>query len=305
MQAVACAFTAAGTVVNENTLNTVEKGVLYVVATPIGNLADMSQRAIAVLGGVERIAAEDTRRTGRLLQHFSIQTPMLALHEHNERELAAGLVEQLRNGSSLALVSDAGTPLISDPGFNFVRLAREAGVPVVPVPGASAVICALSVSGLPTDRFVFEGFLPAKKAARRARLENLRGEARTLIFYESSHRVIDCLQDMLVTFGVERYVVVARELTKQFETVRGDNLQGALNWIRDDPNQQKGEFVILVQGDEAAEGHAINAEAERILRVLLDELPIKTAAKLAARISGLNKRALYEHALQWQKKADE
>jgi 16S rRNA (cytidine1402-2'-O)-methyltransferase len=274
------------------------RGVLYVVATPIGNLADMTQRAVEVLKSVDRIAAEDTRRTGRLLQHYAIQTPMLALHEHNERELAPELVRQIQEGQILALVSDAGTPLISDPGYRLVRLAREAGVPIVPVPGPSALITALSVSGLPTDHFVFEGFLPTKQLARKARLEALRSEPRTLIFYEASHRILDCLKDMLVAFGVERHAVLARELTKQFETIRDGTLQALLRWVSDDPNQQKGEFVILVEGEQAAEAHAVDAEAERVLNVLLEELPIKTAAKLAARITGVNKRALYERALQ-------
>lgn len=273
-------------------------GVLYVVATPIGNLADMSQRAIDVLNAVDRIAAEDTRRSARLLQHYAIRTPMFALHEHNERELSPRLLEQLEQGQTLALISDAGTPLISDPGYRLVNLARAAGVQVVPVPGPSALIAALSVSGLPTDHFVFEGFLPSKQLARKARLEALRAEPRTLVFYEASHRVLDCLKDMQVAFGVERYAVLARELTKQFETVRGDSLQNLLRWVNDDPNQQKGEFVILVEGRQAAEGHAIDAEAERILTLLLEELPIKTAAKLAARITGLNKRALYDRALR-------
>jgi 16S rRNA (cytidine1402-2'-O)-methyltransferase len=274
------------------------RGVLYVVATPIGNLADMTQRAVEVLKSVDRIAAEDTRRTGRLLQHYAIQTPMLALHEHNERELAPELVRQIQEGQILALVSDAGTPLISDPGYRLVRLAREAGVPIVPVPGPSALITALSVSGLPTDHFVFEGFLPTKQLARKARLEALRSEPRTLIFYEASHRILDCFKDMLVAFGVERHAVLARELTKQFETIRDGTLQALLRWVSDDPNQQKGEFVILVEGEQAAEAHAVDAEAERVLNVLLEELPIKTAAKLAARITGVNKRALYERALQ-------
>jgi 16S rRNA (cytidine1402-2'-O)-methyltransferase len=274
------------------------RGVLYVVATPIGNLADMTQRAVEVLKSVDRIAAEDTRRTGRLLQHYAIQTPMLALHEHNERELAPELVRQIQEGQILALVSDAGTPLISDPGYRLVRLAREAGVPIVPVPGPSALITALSVSGLPTDHFVFEGFLPTRQLARKARLEALRSEPRTLIFYEASHRILDCLKDMLVAFGVERHAVLARELTKQFETIRDGTLQALLRWVSDDPNQQKGEFVILVEGEQAAEAHAVDAEAERVLNVLLEELPIKTAAKLAARITGVNKRALYERALQ-------
>ena len=283
---------------NDEAVETPGKGALYIVATPIGNLADMSRRAVEVLGAVDRIAAEDTRRTGRLLQHYAIQTPMLALHEHNERELAAHLVEQMQQGLTLALVSDAGTPLISDPGYNLVRQARAAGVQVVPVPGPSALIAALSVAGLPTDRFVFEGFLPSRQMARKARLETLRPESRTLVFYEASHRILDCLKDMLVAFGVERQAVLARELTKQFDTVRAGSLQELLRWVDDDPNQQKGEFVVLVEGEPAAEAHAVDAEAERILTVLLDELPINTAAKLAARITGLNKRALYERALQ-------
>jgi 16S rRNA (cytidine1402-2'-O)-methyltransferase len=283
---------------NDEAVETPAPGALYVVATPIGNLADMSRRAVEVLNSVERIAAEDTRRTGRLLQHYAIQTPMLALHEHNERELAPQLLKYLKQGQTLALVSDAGTPLISDPGYNLVRLARAAGIPVVPIPGPSALIAALSVSGLPTDHFVFEGFLPSRQIARKARLEALRPEVRTLVFYEASHRVLDCLKDMLVAFGVERQAVLARELTKQFETVRAGSLQELLRQVTDDPNQQKGEFVILVEGERAAEAHAVDAEAERILNVLLDELPINTAAKLAARITGLNKRALYDRALQ-------
>jgi 16S rRNA (cytidine1402-2'-O)-methyltransferase len=273
-------------------------GVLYVVATPIGNLADMSMRAVEVLNRVDRIAAEDTRRTGRLLQHYAIQTPMVALHEHNERELAPELVRQIQGGRTLALVSDAGTPLISDPGYRLVRLARAAAVDIVPVPGPSALIAALSVAGLPTDHFVFEGFLPSKQLGRKARLEALRAEPRTLVFYEASHRILACLKDMLVAFGLERHAVLARELTKQFETIRDGSLQDLLRWVSDDPNRQKGEFVILVEGEPETAAHAIDVEAERILNLLLDELPIKMAAKLAARITGMNKRALYDRALQ-------
>jgi 16S rRNA (cytidine1402-2'-O)-methyltransferase len=283
---------------NDEAVDTPGAGTLYVVATPIGNLADMSQRAVDVLRRVDRIAAEDTRRTGRLLQHYAIRTPMFSLHEHNERELAAQLVEQIERGGTLALVSDAGTPLISDPGYNLVRLARDTGLDIVPVPGPSALIAALSVSGLPTDRFVFEGFLPSRQMARKARLETLRSESRTLVFYEASHRVLDCLKDMLVTFGVERRAVLARELTKQFETVLAGGLQDLLRRVSDDPNQQKGEFVILIEGEQAGEAHAVDAEAERVLNVLLEELPIKTAAKLAARITGVNKRALYDRGLK-------
>jgi len=273
-------------------------GILYIVATPIGNLADLSSRAVEVLGSVDRIAAEDTRHSGKLMQHCSIQTPMLALHEHNERKLAPRLVEDMLGGDSIALISDAGTPLISDPGFNLLRLAREAGVRVVPVPGPSALICALSVSGLPTDRFVFEGFLPAKRSARRNRLEQLCGETRSLVFFESSHRIVECLQDCEAVFGVQRQAVVARELTKQFETIHSDTLEKLAQWVSDDRNQQKGEIVLLVQGRPETESHQVTPEAERILLVLLEELPIKKAAKLAARITGVNKRALYERALR-------
>jgi 16S rRNA (cytidine1402-2'-O)-methyltransferase len=273
-------------------------GSLYVVATPIGNLADISARAIEVLGAVDRIVAEDTRHSRKLLQHYALQTPTMALHEHNERELAPQLVQQLVEGRSLAMISDAGTPLISDPGFNLVRLARAAGVPVVPVPGPSALICALSASGLPTDRFVFEGFLPARRIARKHRLEQLCRESRTLVFYESSHRIVESLQDMQALFGGQRQAVVARELTKQFETIEGDSLAVLVDWITADSNQQKGEFVVLVQGLEQAECNDVTPEAERLLQELLEELPIKKAAKLAARITGLNKRALYDRALQ-------
>jgi 16S rRNA (cytidine1402-2'-O)-methyltransferase len=272
-------------------------GVLYIVATPIGNLADLSSRAVEVLGSVDCIAAEDTRHSGKLMQYCSIQTPMLALHEHNERKLAPRLVEDMLGGRSMALISDAGTPLISDPGFNLLRLAREAGLRVVPVPGPSALICALSVSGLPTDRFVFEGFLPAKRLARRNRLEQLCDETRSLVFYESSHRVVECLQDFEAVFGAQRQAVVARELTKQFETIHRDSLEKLAHWVREDPNQQKGEFVLLVQGRPETESHQVTPEAERILLILLEDLPIKKAAKLAARITGVNKRALYERAL--------
>ena len=275
-------------------------GSLYVVATPIGNLADLSARAIEILGAVDRIVAEDTRHSRKLLQHYALQTPMTALHEHNERELAPQLVQLLIEGHSLAIISDAGTPLISDPGFNLVRLAREAGVPVVPVPGPSALICALSASGLPTDRFVFEGFLPARGAARKHRLEQLCREPRTLIFYESSHRIVESLQDMQALFGDQRQAVVARELTKQFETIHGDTLAALVQWTTADPNQQKGEFVVLVQGLEPADSHHVTPEAEQLLLLLLEELPIKKAAKLAARFTGLSKRALYDRALQFK-----
>lgn len=272
-------------------------GILYVVATPIGHLGDISARAIEVLKQADRIAAEDTRHSGRLLQHYAIQTPMLALHEHNERQAAPALIEQLRSGQSIALISDAGTPLISDPGFNLVKLARQAGVRVVPVPGPSALVCALSAAGLATDRFVFEGFLPAKATARHNRLTQLAHEPRTLVFYESSHRIVDCLADMVEVFGASRRAVLARELTKQFETIHQDELEALQRWVEADSNQQKGEIVVLVEGWSQLEDDTIDAEAERVLQILMEELPVKTAAKLAARLTGLNKRELYDRGV--------
>lgn len=273
-------------------------GTLFVVATPIGNLGDMTPRGVEVLQQADLIAAEDTRHSRRLAEHFGIATPMLALHEHNERSVAARLVERLRQGESIALISDAGTPLISDPGYQLVRAAREAGVPVVPVPGASALVAALSVAGLPTDRFVFEGFLPPRQAARRKRLEALKDEPRTLVFYESSHRIVDSLNDLKDVFGPGRQALLARELTKAFETTLSASLGELHERVIADTNQQRGEFVIVVQGAPAADAGTITPEAERLLSLLLEDLPAKKAAKLVARITGLNKRQLYETAIK-------
>ena len=274
-----------------------QHGTLYVVATPIGNLGDMTPRAIEVLQQVDLIAAEDTRHSGPLLQHFGITTSCIACHDHNERQISAGLVERIQRGESVALISDAGTPLVSDPGYHLVRSAREAGVPVVPIPGASAMIAALSVSGLPSDRFSFEGFLPAKSSARRQRLQTLMDDSRTLIFYESTHRIEESLADMAAVFGPERDVVIAREITKRFETVHGDTLANLITWIAADSNQTKGEFVVMVHGAEEREASEIDPEAERVLKLLLEELPVKQAAALAAKITGAKKNALYQLAL--------
>lgn len=267
-------------------------GTLHVVATPIGNLADLSPRAQQVLREVAAVCAEDTRHSKQLLAHFGIERPLLALHEHNEDAIAEKMVGRLLAGESLALVSDAGTPLVSDPGFRLVRAARAAGVKVSPVPGPSAVIAALSVAGLPSDRFAFEGFLPAKASARRERLSRLAGETRTLVFYESSHRIAESLDDLRMAFGDERPAVIARELTKLFETVLDGSLATLLARVQADENQRKGEFVVMVQGagdDEAAR----IAEGRRLYAKLNEHLPPSTAAKLAAEISGAPRKALY------------
>lgn len=269
-----------------------QSGSLWVVATPIGHRDDISARAIQALRDVAVIAAEDTRHSRPLLQHHGIDTPLVALHEHNEREVVGGLVRRMTEGESVALISDAGTPLISDPGFRLVRAARAAGVRCVPVPGACAAIAALSVAGLPSDRFVFEGFLPAKAAARRARLQELAGEGRTLIFYESSHRVAESLADMRDAFGVQREAVLARELTKLFETVVGEPLGELAARVAADPDQQRGECVVLVAG-RGDEVDARLAEGERVFAILREELPPARAAKLAAAISGAPRKLLY------------
>ena len=267
-------------------------GMLHVVATPIGHRDDISARAIETLRRVKVIAAEDTRHTRPLLQHLGIDTPLVALHDHNERTAVDGLVERMRAGDDVALVSDAGTPLISDPGFRLVRAVRAAGLRVSPIPGASAVVAALSVAGLPSDRFIFEGFLSAKAGARRSRLGELAGESRTLIFYESSHRIVESLEDMRDTFGPDREAVIARELTKIFETVLDGPLAGLVERVTADPNQQKGEFVVMVAGREEGEDERL-AEGLRVFAILKDELPPAKAAKMAAAITGAPRKALY------------
>ncbi len=280
-------------------------GTLYVVATPIGNLEDIGARALRVLREVALIAAEDTRHSARLLQHFGIATPLVACHEHNERDQGGRLVGRLLAGEDLALISDAGTPLISDPGYHLVRNARAAGVRVVPVPGACALIAALSAAGLASDRFIFEGFLPARAAGRRQRLQALVEEPRTLIFYEAPHRLLESLEDMRVLFGDERPAVLARELTKAFETIKGASLGELCAWVAADSNQQRGECVLLIEGWQAPVGEeALSAEALRVLDLLLAELPLKRAAALAAEITGVRKNLLYQQALERHKTMD-
>ena len=277
-------------------------GTLYVVATPIGNLDDISARALRILREVALIAAEDTRHSIRLLQHFGIATPLAACHEHNERDEGGRFLTRLLAGEDVALISDAGTPLISDPGFHLVRQARAAGVRVVPVPGACALIAALSAAGLPSDRFSFEGFLPAKTVGRQTRLQQVAEDSRTLIFYEAPHRILECLADMREVFGADRPAVLGRELTKTFETLKGLPLGELHDWVAADSNQQRGECVVLVAGWQAPEGdEAISGEALRVLDLLLGEMPLKRAAALAAEITGVRKNLLYQVALGRQK----
>lgn len=271
-------------------------GILYIVATPIGNLQDISLRAIEVLKSVNWIAAEDTRHSGVLLQHFGIKTPTLSLHDYNERERANKLFEYLQDGASIALISDAGTPLISDPGYYLVREARGLGVQVVPIPGACAAIAALSVAGLPTDKFIFEGFLPAKMTAKKNRIQALSREERTLVFYESPRRVLETLETLQLIVGEDRIVVIARELTKMFETIYSGSLNSAVEWVANDVNQQRGEIVIVLAGATPlaqSETHDI----ERILAILLADLPLKQAVDLAVKLTGQKKNILYSQAL--------
>ncbi|MGA9342992.1 MAG: 16S rRNA (cytidine(1402)-2'-O)-methyltransferase [Rhodanobacteraceae bacterium] len=268
-------------------------GRLWVVATPLGNLDDLSPRAVEVLGRVPIIAVEDTRHSAPVLARAGAHARLVALHDHNEREQVAPLLERLAAGDEIALIADAGTPLISDPGFRLVRAARDAGFAVSPVPGPCAAIAALSVAGLPSDRFVFEGFLPARSAARRERLRALVSDRRTLIFYESSHRVVASLGDMVSVFGAERRAVLAREMTKLFETVRAATLAELGEFVASDSNQRRGEFVLLVAGAEGNADGAAVVEGQRIFALLREELPPAQAAKLASAITGAPRKTLY------------
>lgn len=275
----------------------IEKAI-YIVATPIGNLGDISLRAIETLKKVDLIIAEDTRHSRTLLAHYAISTPLRSLHEHNERTEAPLLITQVLQGLSLALISDAGTPLISDPGFHLVRLAHIAGIRVIPIPGPSALVAALSASGLKTSRFTFEGFLPARGAQRRAQLKTLEHEQRTLVFYETPHRIIETLKEMNDIFGYDRKAVLARELTKTFETIRQETIASLLAWVEEDKNQQKGEIVLMIEGKEPPTQCDITPEIESILKILLSELSVKQAAHLTAKITGVSKRMIYDFAIK-------
>ncbi len=276
-----------------------QPGKIYVVATPIGNLEDISMRALATLKEVDLIAAEDTRHTGQLCRHLGIETRLISMHAYNEKSRVDALVRQVQEGVSLAVVSDAGTPLISDPGFLLVRSAAESNLDIVPVPGPSAFVAALSVAGLPSNRFTFEGFLPAKRQARMSQLQGLRDEERTLIFYESPHRILELLADCRDCFG-GRPMVLARELTKTFETILRGTADELLGMLQDDSNQQRGEFVVLVEGAPQQDVSAMEVDADLLLQELLAELPTKKAAAITAKVTGLPKNALYAKALEYK-----
>ncbi len=274
----------------------VEGSTLYIVPTPIGNLSDITQRALAILQQVDLIAAEDTRHSSKLLSHFGISTRTFALHDHNEQQKADVLIERLLKGQSIALISDAGTPLISDPGYHLVSRCRQQGIKVIPLPGACALITALSASGLPSDRFCFEGFLPAKSKARRDKFSEIAQEPRTAIFYESPHRILDTMVDMLAILGADRQVVLARELTKNYETIHGAPLGELYEWLQQDSNRIRGEMVLLISGFKA-DKETIPAEATRALLLISEELPLKKAAAIVAQLYDVKKNALYKWGL--------
>jgi len=273
---------------------------LYVVATPIGNLADISERAHQVFEAVDIIAAEDTRHTKRLLNHLGINKQLIAVHDHNESQAAAVLIDRLGQGQNVALVSDAGTPLIADPGYHVLKEVVQAGFNVVPVPGACAVITALCASALPTDRFIFDGFLPPKTGARQQYFQSIQAEERTLVVYESPHRIVASLQDMKTVLGDEKEIVVARELTKTFETFLRGSISDVLSQVEADSNQQKGEFVLMIRGAPQAKKQDVSPEAIEFLKVLAEELPLKQAAALTAKATGFKKNKLYQIGLDLQ-----
>jgi probable S-adenosylmethionine-dependent methyltransferase, YraL family len=281
-----------------SSLISIKPSTLYIVATPIGNLGDITLRAIETLKNVDLIAAEDTRHSGLLLQHFAIEGRLYPLHDHNEQQKTEALIEKLKSGLSIALISDAGTPLINDPGYHLVKACYQNQITVVPVPGACAAITALSVSGLPTDRFCYEGFLPAKSKARIDLLTQLKQEPRTVVFYESTHRILDSLQDMLDVYGPEKIVVLAKELTKSWETIIHSPLKDLIGWLKADDNRRKGEFVLIVEGYDKVNEQEIDPDAIKLLNRLQQEIPLKKAAGIVAEIYGLKKNQLYQLGLE-------
>ena len=278
-----------------------ERG-LYIVPTPIGNLADITQRAIETLTKVALVAAEDTRHSRKLLAHYGIETPLCAYHDHVSEQVTEQLLARMIQGDAVALVSDAGTPLVSDPGFRLVRAAQNKNIPIIPLPGPCAAVTALSGAGLPTDRFFFEGFLPAKSQQRRKRLESLQHQAGTLIFYEAPHRIRATLADASEIMGAEREAVLARELSKTFETLRRDSLSGLLAWVEADANQQRGEQVLLIGPAQEQPGEALSDRDRQLLFRLGEELPPRKAASIVSEVSGIKARVLYEHLTNREKK---
>lgn len=270
---------------------------LFVVATPIGHLDDMTYRAIETLKSVSLVAAEDTRQSAQLFKHYNITTPLTACHDHNENHKINELIQRLKAGENIALISDAGTPLISDPGFKLVRAAQEHKIRVVPVPGACAAVAALSAVGLPSDRFSFEGFLPSKSSQRMLQLEKLKDETQTLIFYEAPHRILDCVKDMMQFFGAERPVGFAREITKTFETIKKMSLGELVSFVEHDHNQQKGEIVLIVGGN-PVEKDMEQEKLDQLLTRLLQDLSVKAASQLAADLTGIKKKIAYQRALE-------
>ncbi|WP_301098505.1 16S rRNA (cytidine(1402)-2'-O)-methyltransferase [Otariodibacter sp.] len=282
----------------KNGYSTNQSGILYIVATPIGNLEDITQRALNTFESVDLIAAEDTRHSGLLLSHYGIKKPFFALHDHNEQQKVNVLIDKLQKGLSIALISDAGTPLISDPGFHLVRQCREVGIKVVPLPGPCAAITALCSAGIASDRFCFEGFLPAKTKGRCDKLTSLLEESRTMIFYESTHRILDSLADIQKIFGAERYIVMARELTKTWETIYGSTVEKLIDWINEDLNRIRGEIVLVIEGTSILSDRGdISPQATNLLERLSKELPLKKAAIIVAESFGYKKNELYQYGL--------
>ncbi|MEP1384759.1 MAG: 16S rRNA (cytidine(1402)-2'-O)-methyltransferase [Paraglaciecola sp.] len=275
----------------------IESGTLFIVATPIGNLEDITHRALRILGEVDLVAAEDTRHSQKLLQHYSIATRLISLHDHNEAQRSKQLIEKLTQGENIALISDAGTPLISDPGYGFVNQCRMAGIKVVPLPGPCAAITALCAAGLATDKFKFEGFLPVKAMAKQQALQKLLVETMTTVFYESPRRVVDTVKQVITELGSEREMVLAKELTKTFETFHSGTAQACLNWLEADTNHQRGEFVLMVAGEKPNQTE-VPAEAINLLKLLMNELPLKKASAITAEQFGLKKNQLYQLGLE-------